>query len=183
MGFTMGAASSGSVATASIGARQMGSSTPASIALASGFGMLVMARPSAGHSPHSSSSAAHTRKAPTASENLMPSLAVASSTAAPGVDQAKASGMRSHTAATMLVIATARHTANSPDDASLGDAPTAASPAITSANDDAKPEMAATNPADIGWKMVPLLVDEPQYRGVESAIRPTSPRGRPCAAR
>ena len=65
------------------------------------------ARPSAGHSPHSSVKTAAKRKAPTASENLNPELAEARSTAAPGVDQANARGIRSHRAATTLAIAIA----------------------------------------------------------------------------
>ena len=116
--------------------------------------MLVMARPRAGHSPHSRMSTAHTRNAPTASENLMPLFAAASNTAAPGVDHAKASGRRNHSAATMFVIATAKQIAKSPEAASASVAPTAKSPAMTSANELAKPEIAATNPAEMGWKMV-----------------------------
>jgi len=61
--------------------------------------------------------------------------------------------MRSVSAATVLTIAVARHKANSPDAASAGDAPTAFNPAMTSTNEVANPEMAATNPADIGWSM------------------------------
>ena len=42
---------SGCSTEAVTGARQIGNRMPASIALAIGFGMLVIARPSAGHSP------------------------------------------------------------------------------------------------------------------------------------
>jgi len=42
--------------------------------------------------------------------------------------------------------------ANRPDAASPEEAPTAESPAMTSANELAKPEIAATKPAEIGWK-------------------------------
>ncbi len=58
--------------------------------------------------------------------------------------------MRSHRAATIFTIAIDRQMARSPDAASPGDAPTAASPAITSANELANPEMAATSPAEMG---------------------------------
>jgi hypothetical protein len=61
-----------------------------------------------------------------------------------------ASGMRSQSAQTVLTIAIAMHTANNPDEASASVAPTARSPAITITNDDAKPDMAATKPAEIG---------------------------------
>ena len=152
------------MATASIGARQIGNSTPASIALASGFGMRVIARPRLRHSPHSTMSAAETRNAPTASENRMPPPDAASSTAAPGVDHAIASGMRSQSAPTVLTTAIARHTAKRPDAASASEAPTACSPAITSTNEVANPEMAATNPAEIGWR-TDVLFDGSKPRG------------------
>jgi hypothetical protein len=51
----------------------------------------------------------------------------------------------------MLTTAIARHSANSPDAACWSFAPTARSPAMTSANELANPEMAATIPAEIGW--------------------------------
>jgi len=62
-----------------------------------------------------------------------------------------ASGIRSHSAPMILTTAIARHSANSPDAACWSLAPTALSPAMTSANELANPEMAATNPAEIGW--------------------------------
>jgi hypothetical protein len=51
----------------------------------------------------------------------------------------------------MLTIAIARQRAKSPDAASSELAPTARSPAMTRANELAKPEIAATKPAEIGW--------------------------------
>ncbi len=60
--------------------------------------------------------------------------------------------MRSHSAPTVLTTAIARHTANSPDAACASDAPTARRPAMTITNEVANPEMAATNPAEIGWR-------------------------------
>jgi hypothetical protein len=52
----------------------------------------------------------------------------------------------------IATIAIAMQIAKSPDDASAGEAPTARSPAMTRANELAKPEIAATNPAEIGWR-------------------------------
>lgn len=51
----------------------------------------------------------------------------------------------------MLTIAIEIHRANRPEAASASEAPTAWSPAMTRAKELAKPEMAATNPAEIGW--------------------------------
>jgi len=81
----------------------------------------------------------------------MPWLAAARSTAAPGVDQAIANGMRNQSAATVLTTAIERQRAKSPDAACASFAPTACSPAMTRAKELANPEMAATNPAEIGW--------------------------------
>ncbi len=90
------------------------------------------------------------RKAPTASENSMPLPPAASSTAAPGVDQAMASGMRSQSAPTVLTTAMARQSARRPEAACSSEAPTAAKAAMTRANEEAKPEIAATMPAEMG---------------------------------
>ena len=67
---------------------------PASIALARDFGMLVIARPRAGQSPHNAMSTPHTAKAPTAAEKSIVVAEAATSSAAPGVDQANEIGMR-----------------------------------------------------------------------------------------
>ncbi|GAA3741615.1 hypothetical protein GCM10022239_16570 [Leifsonia bigeumensis] len=67
---------------------------PASIALAIGFGMLVMSRPSAGQSPHSTMSAPQTMNAPTAPAKFAWFWPAATRSAAPGVDQAIEIGMR-----------------------------------------------------------------------------------------
>jgi hypothetical protein len=60
--------------------------------------------------------------------------------------------MRSHSAATVETTAIAMQTAKRPDAACSSSAPTACSAAMTSANELANPEMAATNPAEIGWR-------------------------------
>lgn len=80
----------------------------------------------------------------------MPLPAAASRTAAPGVDHAIDNGTRSRRAETTLTTAIARQIAKRPDAASDSDAPTAVSPAMTRANDEANPEIAATKPARIG---------------------------------
>ncbi len=67
---------------------------PASIALAIGFGMRVIARASHDHSPVASSSTPHSRNAPTAAEKSSVSPFAATSSAAPGVDHANESGIR-----------------------------------------------------------------------------------------
>ena len=79
---------------ASTGARQIGSRMPASIALAIGFGMRVMARASHGQRPVISSSTPHSTNAPTAAEKSSVSPFAATISAAPGVDQAIEIGMR-----------------------------------------------------------------------------------------
>jgi hypothetical protein len=53
----------------------------------------------------------------------------------------------------MQMRPTTRHKAKSPDAAWASVAPTAWRPAITKAKDVAKPVMAATMPAEIGWSM------------------------------
>lgn len=95
----------------------MGNRIPASIALAMGFGMLVMRRPSAGHKPHSTMSTPHTTNAPTAAAKLASLSPAAISKAAPGVDHAIEMGMRYSSAKTMDVIPTVTHRVSSPDDA------------------------------------------------------------------
>ena len=117
--------------------------------------MRVIARPSAGHSPHSTMSAAADDER---ADRVGEAEAVARGReqhGRPGVDHAKASGIRSQSAATMLTMATARHSANSPDAASRAVAPTATRPAMTSTNERANPEMAATKPAEMGWSIPP----------------------------
>src|ERR671912_812808 len=66
---TMGTAIAGCSTAAATGARQIGKRMPASIALAMGLGMLVIARPSAGQRPASTMSTPQTMNAPTAAAN------------------------------------------------------------------------------------------------------------------
>ena len=97
-------------------------------------------------------SSAQTMNAPTADANstrAVPAPALTRS-AAPGVDHANDIGMRSQKPSTIQVSPTARHRAKSPDAAWTSVAPTARKPAMTSANDVAKPVMAATMPAEMG---------------------------------
>jgi hypothetical protein len=61
-----------------------------------------------------------------------------------------ASGTRSTSEATVLVIAIARHNANNPELACCGVAPTAARPASTMTKEVAKPLIAAIRPARMG---------------------------------
>src|SRR3954469_14905159 len=97
---TTGSAIIGTSATALTGATQKLSSTPASIALASGAGIASTARPSGFHQPATTTSAPATMKAPTAAANPPSITPVAASSAAPGVDQATAIGMRKRRAHT-----------------------------------------------------------------------------------
>src|SRR5690606_27265432 len=158
---TIGRASSGCSTTAVTGARQIGSRMPASMALASGVGMRVIARPSAGHRPHSAISTPQTMKAPTAVEKLAPPLPAATSTAAPGVDHTTEMGWRWRHDSTIVMRPDATHNTSRPEDACASLAPTACSPAMTRAKEVAKPLMAATSPAETGWRrpgVPPLLL-------------------------
>ena len=84
----------GASATARTGARHNPSSTPASMALASGAGIAATARPSGFHSPATTISAPVSRKAPTATGKPPSGMAEEASSAAPGVDQATLIGIR-----------------------------------------------------------------------------------------
>jgi hypothetical protein len=117
--------------------------------------MEVIDRPRAGQSPVSTISTPLTAKAPTAAEKSSVA-ADASSNAAPGVDHANASGMRYRKLSTIASTPWTTHSARSPDAACADDAPTATSPAMTSANELANPVTAATIPAAIGCSIPPL---------------------------
>ena len=84
----MGRASHGDSATALTGARHRLSSTPASMALASGAGIAATQRPKGFHNPARNSSTPVTMKAPTAAAKPPSSAAEEASSAPPGVDQA-----------------------------------------------------------------------------------------------
>jgi len=58
--------------------------------------------------------------------------------------------MRNQSALAVLTNAIARQTASNPEAACAFVAPTAEKPAMTSANEVANPEIAATNPAEMG---------------------------------
>ena len=72
--------------------RQKGSNTPASMAEAMAAGMRSASRPRAGTSPVSTISSPASTKAPTAVDQPRPSVEAASR-AAPGVDQARTTGI------------------------------------------------------------------------------------------
>ena len=122
------------------------------MALAIGFGMRVMSLPSAGQSPHSTMSSPQTMNAATAlPKPIEPcALPAATSSAAPGVDHANEIGIFSQKLRMMQMSPTTRHSANRPEAACASVAPTARRPAMTRANDVAKPVIAATMPAEMG---------------------------------
>ncbi len=64
----------------------------------------------------------------------------------------------------MELSPTVTHRTSSPDDACASVAPTACSPAITSANDVANPVTEATIPADMDWMMVIVFLDADCFR-------------------
>ena len=143
-----GRASSGALSTALNGSRHRGRSTPASIAAASARGIRSTVRPSHGHSPASTSSTPHSRKAATAVANPPSGTPAVASSAAPGVDQAMATGSLVRRASPMLSSPITSNSAISPDAASSAEAPTPRSPASTTANEPAKPTRPATIPAE-----------------------------------
>ena len=158
---TAGSARAGSSTAACTGARQIGTRIPASIALPIAGGIRVIARASAGQNPVSSSSAAHTRKAPMALAKSPVSPPAAIITAAPGVDQAKASGSRKARLSAMQRMPWPSERAKRPDAACAGVAPTATRPAMTSVNELAKPVSAAMRPAAIGCPRSLIRIDAP----------------------
>ena len=125
-------------------------STPASIALAMLPGIARTRRASAGTRPVSASSPPHTMNAPTAAAKPWDGVGAEASRAAPGVDQATVTGARLHQDKAIQARPTVTDRAISPDAAWVGVAPILASPASTTANDDAKPTTAVTTPARIG---------------------------------
>src|SRR5882757_6781140 len=144
---TMARPSAGSSATARTGARQSPSSTPASIALASGGGMAATARPSGFHSPATTISAPVTMKAPTAAGKPPGTAPVVANSAAPGVDQAMLIGILVLRLSAMAQTPIEIDSAISPDAASAWLAPTPRSPAMITAKEEAKPTNAASTPA------------------------------------
>ena len=147
---TTGTASHGISTTARTGPTQIGSRTPASIALASAGGIEAIARPSAPHSPLSTMSAPQTRNAPTAAGNPPLGAPVDTSSAAPGVDQAIATGIRTRRLMRIATTPAPTQSASRPDVASSRSAPTACSPASTTGNEPENPTSAVTQPARTG---------------------------------
>ena len=124
---------------------------PASIALAIGFGIRVIARASHGHSPVINSSSPHNRNAPTAAEKSPVSPFAATISAAPGVDQAIEIGIRNRRLSAIESRPCTTQSTSRPDAASAGVAPTVCSPAMSSANELANPMSDATIPVEMGW--------------------------------
>ena len=121
----MGSTASGASTTPRTGARQSSTSTPASIACASGAGIAATAFARPGHSPVSTTSAPVTINAPTAAGHPPSGTAPAASRAAPGVDHASTTGIRVRCASHSIPSACVRHSATSPDAAWVGVAPMA----------------------------------------------------------
>ena len=95
---TTGPTYAGESASPVTGSRQIGSSTPASIARASEVGIRAIRSPSAGISPVRTISTPVTTNAPTAAAQPPVTAPVETSSAAPGVDQASVIGVRCRTA-------------------------------------------------------------------------------------
>jgi hypothetical protein len=91
---TTGPTSSGRLTVAWTGARQTGSSTPASIALASAGGIAPTQRPSGRHIPATTISTPEAANAPRAAGYPPGGSPAEISSAAPGVDHAIVSGIR-----------------------------------------------------------------------------------------
>ena len=144
-----GSAKPGSTATAVTGARHKCSSTPASIAFASGAGIAATARPNGRHDPASTINTPLTKNAPTAAPNPPAGAAEDASKAAPGVDHAMLIGSRRHRLNPIAHVPIATDSAINPEAACDGVAPIAVSPFNTTENDDANPTNAASTPARI----------------------------------
>src|SRR3954468_22183697 len=145
-----GAACQGTSTSALTGATHSGSSTPASMAEAIGTGILAIQRPSAPHRPHRTMSTPQTTNAPSAAAYPPDTAPEEISSAAPGVDQAIATGRRRRRAIAMTTTAIATHRYSRPEAAWSASAPTARRPASTSAKVLAKPTSEATIPDRIG---------------------------------
>ena len=91
-----------------------------------------------------------TRKAPTAAANPPLGAPVDTSSAAPGVDQAIATGIRVRRLMRIATTPAPTQSASRPDVASSRSAPTACSPASTTGKDPEKPTSAVTQPASTG---------------------------------
>src|SRR3954451_1020619 len=117
---TIGAACAGASAAKRTGSRQTVSSTPASIALAIGPGIVAISRPSRDQRPGSASSAPVTTNAPTAAGQPPSSVPEDTSSAAPGVDQPIVIGIRPRSANTTVSSPLPTDSASRPELACAG---------------------------------------------------------------
>ena len=132
------------------GTRHSSSTTPASMAWAIGVGMAEMSRPSRGHRPVITISPPATPNAPTAAGQPPRTTPVLASTAAPGVDQARVSGIRCRRTSQRMPTPWVAQTASRPEAACAGVAPTPRRPASTTANELVNPTSAVKMPASTG---------------------------------
>ena len=146
------AADQGTSTIALIGARLRPKSTPASMALARDAGIALTARPNGLINPAATISSPQTRNAPTAAGNPPAGVAVAASSAAPGVDQAAEIGMRNQRLSPIPASPIAIVTAMRPDAACASVAPAADRPFRITAKVLAKPAKAVTSPAEMGGR-------------------------------
>gem|GEM_PF-6426498 len=127
--------------------RQKGSSTPASMAEATAAGMRSASRPSAGINPVSTIISPAMTKAPTAVDQPRPSVEAASR-AAPGVDQARTTGIFSRQLSTAPGRPMPRHRAVTMEMIWAGAAPMAWPACTTRATVPPKPTTVATAAAE-----------------------------------
>src|ERR1700712_124898 len=142
-----GAMAAGDRLSARKGSMHKVSSTPASMALASDGGMAETARPNGRSSPQSTMSAPHSANAVTAAPKPRAGTEDPANSAAPGVDQAIVIGIRRRQENRTDPVPMVRHSISKPDAAWSVVAPTARSPASTTANELVKPTTAVTIPA------------------------------------
>lgn len=155
---TTGSTSQGFETAARTGARQSVRSTPASIACATGVGMRAISRPIPGQTAVTVMSRPVTRNAPTAAGQPPTRPPVPTSSAAPGVDQAKVIGIRVRAETSTVARPMVTNSASSPDPAWVGVAPTARSPDSTTANELVEPTRAVTSPATTGRRWSVMVV-------------------------
>ncbi len=105
-------------------------------------------------------------KAPTAVANPPAGAAVVARSAAPGVDQAMVTGTRNRQEKSTHPRPMVKHRMATPEPASAGEAPTAVSPASTTAKDDENPTTAEITPARRASEFWPRLVGRTDMRGV-----------------
>src|SRR5271166_2823351 len=146
----MAPAPTGASISPRMGARHRPNKTPASTAFASGPGTDATSRPNGLNSPAATIRRPTTRNAPTAAGNPPAVAPVAARSAAPGVDQAPEIGIRYATLRPIPATPIAIDRAIRPEAASALLAPTAVSPLMITAKDEANPTNAVMIPATIG---------------------------------